>query len=217
MIRKKPAPTDREVSRAYEPYRREALYSFVMSILAMVCCTVVIIPWGIEIPGVFLVLGVGYLCILLLEAVFIFRWALLSVIEKRRGCYACAQVQMVRISEEFVPSGKYESVVGKLYPKELRVRRHIIKCVDADGNRLTLRSVMSGKNAQPLLDEIYYKTGKTRTVLYGKYTHIIVKYCDDDDTSLTERRMRIWCVNLKDLIRNDAAGGIRRKCFPMTE
>ena len=48
-------------------------------IVALIVCALVILPWGIHVPGVYLVLGIGYLGILLLEAVSIFRTALLSV------------------------------------------------------------------------------------------------------------------------------------------
>ena len=181
--------SEREVSRAYEPYRKEALYTFVISIAVMIVCALVILPWGIDFPKVYIVLGIGYLGILLMEAVSIFRTALLSVIEKHRGCYVKAEIRMTRLHDEFIPSGKYASIIPKLYPKELQVEPHKIKCVDADNNKLTLRSAMRAKHAQLLIDEVWNQSEKTRTVLYGKYTHVIVKSCGTDDPAFLLNRM----------------------------
>lgn len=181
--------SERELSRAYEPYRKEAWYTFVTTTVVMIVCALVILPWGIHVPGVYLVLGIGYLGILLLEAVSIFRTALLSGIEMRRGLYVRVEIRMTSLRDEFIPSGKYASIIPKLYPKELQVEPHKIKCVGADNNKLTLRSAMRAKHAQLLIDEVWDQPERTRTVLYGKYTHVIVKYCDKDDTAFLLNRM----------------------------
>lgn len=180
--------SDREVTRAYEPYRREALYSFITTLLVMLCCTALTIPWGIHNPKLFIIFVVGYLFIQLLAAVFIYRFALFSIIEKRRNAYIKVSIRIIGISDEWIPSGKYESVMPKLYSKGLKVEPQKIKCMDSDMNKLMLRSAMSAKNAQLLVDEIWNEPGKVRTVLYGKYTHIIVKFCDKDDTSFKLNR-----------------------------
>lgn len=174
---------DKEVARAYEPYRKEALYSFTMILSAMIGGALIFIPWGKDDPKIYVVLGVGYPFILLLATALDFRLALLSVFEKMGKCYIKAEIQMIRITEEFLPSGKYESVIHKLYPKEAHVSPVKILCRTSDNKKLILRRAMSGKNQQLLVDEIWNDPEKKRTVQYGKFTHIIVEYCDKDDVA----------------------------------
>lgn len=168
------------VKRAYEPYRKEAMHCFLEYILVVLVCGVVFLIWRIQNPNIYIVVGIGCLLFFVLEIFLDYRLALLSWIEEHWRLYDIKEVQMVRIKVEYSPSGKYESIIPKLYPKELGVNRNKIKCIDFDNKKFSLRSAMGNKNAQILIDEINKKTGVRRTVKVGKYTHIIVKYCDND-------------------------------------
>ena len=174
---------NKEILLAYEPYRKEASHSFVTMVGAMACCIVVLIPFCKEIPKVLIVLGLSYLLLILFATIFIYRFSLLSIYEKRCCRYIRKEVRMTAMSDEYSPSGKYESIIPRLYPAGLRVQRHKIRCLDSDGNKLLLRRAMGGKNAQLLMDEIFNGGESKRTVIYGKYTHIIVSFCDKDDTA----------------------------------
>ncbi len=168
------------INRAYEPYRKEAMHCFVEYILVVLACGVVFLIWKIQTPNIYIVLGIGCLLSFVLEIFLNYRLALLSWIEERRQLYEVKEVQMIRFKEEYFTSGKYESIIPKLYPKDIGVCRNKIKCIDSNNKNLSLRSAMGNKNAQMLIDEIKKRTGVRRTVMVGKYTHIIVKYCDND-------------------------------------
>ena len=184
--------SDKEITRAYEPYRKEALYILIIYALYELGITVFFIPvyfvTGRD-PAFFILLP-GILLFFAVFAVLVnFRLAILSKIEERRNLYIRKEVEITDLRGESDLYGKWNNILPKLYPEHLGVDRHKILCIGPDGKKLTLRSAMSLKNAWLLADEIIKETGKKRTVLYGKYTHIIVKYCDGDDTAFRLSRL----------------------------
>ena len=169
-----------EYSRAYSPYRKEALYCFIVDILILIVSFIVIFSIKLETYTIQLL---WIIPVYLIAEVFLnYRLALLSLIEEKcRGGTVLATVEIKRISRESSLSGRWESVIPKLYPKEMRVERYKINCTDPNGKKIVLRRAMSMKNAQLFDKMIECDSMRRRTVVIGKYSHIIVKYCDKDD------------------------------------
>ena len=87
-------------------------------------------------------------------------------------------------------SGHWGSVIPNLYPEKMGVNRYKIKGTDSEGQKIVLRCAMSFKNAKLFDQMIEDVSMKKRTVIVGKYSHIIVKYCDKDDFSfMLSRRL----------------------------
>lgn len=184
---------DKEVTRAYEPYRKEAIHIFASYVLLLFFLTIgYIIVYFLSDLGnpAFHIIWIGVVLFFFLVAVIInFRLALLSVFEEHRQLYIQKEVQIIRLDEDWDFYGKWNNILPKLYPPKTGVNRRKLRCVDSDGNKLILRSALGQKNAQLLLDEIYSKIGNKHTILYGKYTHIIVKFVGNDNTAFRLSRM----------------------------
>lgn len=187
---------------AYEPYKREALYCFCADLILVLCLAVVIILFDIpqKFPYVYLVFPAFFL----LELVFNYSIFLLGLVEQRRNLFLQKQVRIQKITVENSFSGHWGSVISKLYPSQLMVGRYKLLCVDSSGEKLKLRSAMSLKKYQllishlhPELMEALSRTHSQRskpvnpvdvvqqswTVSFGKYTHIILSYDDQNELS----------------------------------
>lgn len=179
---------NRDVVRAYEPYRKEALYCLVVDVLIILGCAAMVITTGVRDRGILSLFGGFFVLFFVIEIFTDFRLGLLSRIEESCQLYVQLVIQVVQIKEEHSTSGHWGSIIPKLYPKNLNVQRYKISCFDSNMKKLRLRSAMGEKNAQALYDIVTKNNSMKYTVLIGKYTHIIVKYCDKDDISLKLNR-----------------------------
>lgn len=175
-----------EIVRAYSPYRKEALYCFVIDIITVFVCSAVFILIGIPhyAPLLFLV----FPTYLVVEILINYRLAVLSILEEWNQIYVLKDILIVGIKIEDSASGRWGSVIPKLYPKELGIKRYKIKCIDSNKAEMSLRCVMSNKNAKLLSSRIDSESALLRTVVIGRYSRIILKYCDKDDLALVLNR-----------------------------
>ena len=178
--------TKKELFCAYSPYRKEALYCLgIDGIVAFVCCAVFFLQKVHTFaPALFLIIP-GYF---ILEMLINYRLAILSFIEERNQSYIQKEISIVGMKIEDSASGRWESAIPKLYAKNLRMNRYKIMCIDSNKEKISLRRVMSNKNAQLLSDKIHDESPLRRTVVIGKYSRIILKYCDKDDVSFVLSR-----------------------------
>lgn len=170
----------------YLPYRKEAMYCFTLDIVIVVVICVLFFVMEIQfyMPVLFLILPTYFI----IESFFNYRLALLSFFEVCKNSYMSKDVYIVDINIENSASGHWGSIISKLYPKAVGMERYKIICVDTNNVKLTLRSAMSNKNSQLLTDGIRMTKPLKRTVVFGRYSHIVLKYLDDDDLAFILNR-----------------------------
>ena len=168
---------ERELHNAYEPYNREALYCLRVDILLVLGLVIAFTLFGgWNYPQLYWVFPFYFL----LELIFNYSLAILGFFERKLGLFLQKKIKIVRITEDYSPSGHWGSVIPKLYPKQVNVSRNKLICTDEDGKRLRLRSAMSGKKWQLLFDSIEANPSQC-TVTFGKLTHIVISYDDQNE------------------------------------
>ena len=168
-----------EVARAYSPFRKEALFCFIVDVVILLICSAVFVV--IELQKYAIWLFLVFPLYFLAEVFINYRIAILSLIEDRHQCIVFRTVVIEHVQIESSASGHWGSVLPSLYPSQMRVQRYKIKCTDANGKKLSLRCAMSIRNAK-LFDKMLESPSlRKRTVVTGKFSHIILKYCDKDD------------------------------------
>lgn len=178
--------TKKELFRAYSPYRKEALYCFAIDVIIVIVGIATLVCLGLPhyAPVLFLIFP-GYF---VLEILINYRLAILSIIEERTQNYILKDVSIIGMRVEDSASGRWGSVVPKLYPGNIGMNRYKILCIDSNKHKLSLRRVMSNKNAQLLSDKIYDVSILPSTVVIGRYSRIILKYCDEDGVAFVLNR-----------------------------
>ncbi len=175
-----------EIDRAFSPYRKEALYCLMIDVIITLICSTVCFLIEIQqsAPALFLIFPAYFIA----EIIVNYRLALLSILEVRNQSYVCKEVTVTQIKIEDSASGRWGSIVPKLYSKSLGVNRYKILCVDANNEKIKLRCAMSRKIVRLLGDSMDASGGLRRTVIFGRYSHIVLKYCDNDDLALVMNR-----------------------------
>ena len=173
-----------DLRRSYEPYRREAWHSFLIDLILSIGMAVVLflIQAHKTFPWLFLAIP----ALLLLELFFNYFIVVLSWVEIRLHLFCEERIRLIRIKEEFVPSGRLGSVLDKLYPKALLAERDILVVSTPDNRSMKLRCAFGGnepssfgrnrkkeihKNKETDPDPL----GESR-IVYGKLTHIILSW-----------------------------------------
>ena len=178
---------ERIFERAFAPYRKESVHCLLLDIV------ISIIGFGMfmlmNIPeidmGLFLVFPVYFL----VEIFVNYRISILTLIEEHLLCVVRKDVTIENCQLEYSPSGRWGSVIPKLYPSIMKVARYKIMCTDENGKKVKLRSVMSLKNVQRFR-KMVETTSHPQSVIIGKYSRIILKYCDkNDNTFVLNRRI----------------------------
>lgn len=168
----------RAILRAYAPFRKEALISLAIDAAAMLLYAGVMAACG--------ALKADWRCWLVLPAYVVvaclvhYRIALLSVVEQRRGMTVSDTVVIHALKEDYSASGHWGSMLSELAPKKVRLARTAFVCTDGSGKRLRLRRVTVSRNLQLLGNAIHRDGSVSRRVTYGKMTHIILAWDDDD-------------------------------------
>ncbi len=163
---------------SYIPYRKEAGYCLCIDIVIITFLVIFLLAMNIHqfAPHLF----VFCLLFIIIEIFTNYRIALLSFLEIRSHKFVTTELYLVEIGEEFSLSGKWGSQMLKLYSPQMMVRRYRFIFKAHNGKRLVLRCAMSAKKAQKVKDVLAEKETISRRIIFGKYTHIILK-CDDKD------------------------------------
>ena len=175
-----------EFLHAYSPYRKEATRCLAIDVLVSFLCGIILFIVGIQTNAVwtFWVIPIYFF----IELFVNYKFAILSLIEEKNKCVVLAVVTIEKKEIEDSASGRWGSIIPRLYPKELHMQRYKITCTDESGKKILLRSVMSINNAK-LFNKMLETTSMCkRTIIAGKYSHIILKYCDRDDFALILNR-----------------------------
>lgn len=170
-----------QANRAYEPYRREALHCFWAD--AAVSAAMLLLIVATHLYQASRIIWAVFPLLFLVEGFVNYRLSLCSFVERRRKLYRVDHLQIVNIREDRSASGHWGSIVPQLYSPKMYVDRYRIKCRDADGRTIQLRCVMSGKKHRILSERMGDKEKLSIAIRYGKLTHIIITYLDQDETA----------------------------------
>lgn len=168
--------------KAYEPYFEEAIYCLENYIIA--CLAVIILfilcsfVFAVNMwPLITLALGI----LTILECLGNFRLSFLAKLENRRLLWIKRNLTIIKITEDFSTSTRWGSILPKLYPKNQRMNRYKLICVDQNQKRYKLRSAMSGKKYQIIQDRLFELKNTSCEIHYGKYSHIIMLYKNHEE------------------------------------
>ena len=182
---------------AYEPFRREALHCFLLNLLLFSIFGALLL--AVSLKSRIKVHEINLLLISIPIFVFeihlfctVYRIAILSWIEMAGKVFVTQSLILEEIKEESSPSGRWGSIIPQLYPKKANYGRYKILCRTEEGKRFKLRCAVNGKNYQIIGNQIWDGPGWKRSVTYGRFSHVILRYNDKDDISfILSRRLEI--------------------------
>ena len=170
-----------EFAHAYSPYRKEARYCLIVDLIISVFgCVLVFYMYALVNKTAIWLLG-AFPSLLIIESFVNYRLAILSLIEEKHQLVVQKTVTLGTFKKEDSASSHWGSIIPKLYPKEMNMQRYKMRCIDTNGEKLTLRCAMSLRNAILFDKMMEDETTRKRTLIIGKYSRIILKYCDNDD------------------------------------
>ena len=160
---------------AYEPFHKESLHCLAVDVAvaaAILVGTLFIRSRGFGGRALWLGAGAVLLVYLIGETLLNHRLSILARLEGHFGWFETASLQQESIAEEFSFSGRWGSVMPRLYPEELRAGRYRVKMRAPTGERLTLRCAVCGKQWR----QTPPPEGRYASVTYGRYSHIILSW-----------------------------------------
>jgi len=166
---------NKNIKKAYEPYCKEFIYCFIIDIFIVISTIVIFITIGAlnEFPIIFIIIPLYFI----IECFINYRIFLLSRLEIKLSKNKTQNLKINKIKVESSASGwLWNSVIGKLYPKELGVERFKVECVDENNKTITLRMVMSIKKHEKFLYAIKSKPNSYESITYGAQTKIILYF-----------------------------------------
>ena len=176
-------------SIAYAPFQREARYCFTVDLFISLVVAVIFFLLNLFSSTFFRWIIPSFF---LIEIIVNYRIGLLSRLESKIGAFISAKICISEIQDEYSASGRWNSIISKLYPPNLRVNRYRVIGKDGTGNIIKLRCAISGKKWQLIHDSIHDSICEgvewNRLVTYGKLTHIILSFDDKDDVSYKYNR-----------------------------
>ena len=164
--------------RAYAPYFKESIHCievFVfVSIILLVLFSILFVYLEIS---AYYILIIGLVVYALLDCAFNHRLSILAVTEMRKGDWIKQEVVIKDIILEHSSSGYMgQSVIPKLYPKELGMERYKLVCENEKKEKVVLRTVMSRRKHKLLVNQIFIEKGAKSFIYYGKRTKIVLCY-----------------------------------------
>ena len=170
----------------YRPYIKEFLYC--LGIDAIITLIIIILAVSFNVPH----LCLYFLPFLAAEVAWNYRVAILIFIERPSRSPVQCRAAVKVIDTEWSASGKYGSIIDKLYPKELEVGRYKIICEMPEGKRFRVRSVMARKRAFEF--EIMHMKGRLNDVslTYGPISKIVFKITVYDKKGRTQQDMLFY-------------------------
>ena len=160
---------------AYKPFHKESLHCLAVDAAvaaAILVGTLFIRSRGFGGRALWLGAGAVLLVYLIGEALLNHRLSILARLEKRFGWFETASLQQESIAEAFSLSGRWGSVMPRLYPGELHAGRCRVKMRTPTGERLTLRCAVCGKQWR----QTPPPEGRFVRVVYGRYSRIILSW-----------------------------------------
>ena len=160
---------------AYEPFHKESLHCIAVdAAVAVIILVGALFIGSRDLGGRALWLGAGavLLAYLIGEALLNHRLSVLARLEGRFGWFETASLRQETIAEEFSFSGRWGSVMPRLYPRELNAGRFRVNMRTPTGECITLRCAVCGRQwrqAPP-------PKGRFVNVVYGKYSRIILSW-----------------------------------------
>lgn len=161
-------------SKIYEPYIWEAVHEAgVITVAFIAALTVLILVIKIN----FLYIGSFFAVIWLIDLVVNCRMLVLIPLEKRYYGIKKQNFRVVKIREETVFTGAWydNGNLRKLYPKDIGVARHILLCMDEQGETRKLRIVMGDKKYRKFYDAIVENSQQNVEISYGVLTKIVFR------------------------------------------
>lgn len=158
------------IERAYEPYLQLTLHCFCKDIIICVLCNAALLVFGahVIIPELFLWIPV----FLVAECFFVYKVALLGLIEKMLKKVETEKLTLIKMRPEYDASARFgNSVMDKLYPEKMMVNRYKIICKNDKGRQCIIRFAGSRKKMQ-LINDIIQKNTATVCVTYGKLSKV---------------------------------------------
>ena len=160
---------------AYEPFHKECLHCIAVDfavVLVMLVGVLFISTKGYDLKV--LLTGAGAILALyfLVEFFLNYRLSILARLEKQFHLIIADELLYEDISEEFSFSGRWGSILPKLYPKEKSVGRFRVRMRNREEESISLRCAVCGKqwNQKPPAEKRFVR------VVYGKYSHIILSW-----------------------------------------
>lgn len=165
-------------SKVYEPYHREASYCLGISVIVITFLILlgVVLSSYVDNNQVFLLFLPMILLYFFAEIFLNFRISILAFFEKRECNWENQELTILKISEDISFSGKFHSVIRKLYPKEMEFDRYRIVCEDKNGKKVVLKSAMSNKKRWKIVQRIFEQKSLTCNIYYGKHTQVVMYY-----------------------------------------
>ena len=174
--------------KAYFPYRLEAIYYFMIDIIIFFVSFLVFIL--AEPPKSFYILFILVIVLYFsIAIVFIYKIALISIYEVRNDCKVKKSIKIVKIKKNLSLASRWENIVSKLYDSNLKVDRYKIKCIGKDEKTLVLNCIVPMKSIIILEESIKKDPEATHNVLIGKYSKVIIQFCDQDSISMEYNRL----------------------------
>ncbi len=175
--------SDKELLKAYQGFRAEASACIIEDIIALVFMIAAFFlsrnRWG----SVLLIFFTAYVFFLFIRIYKVYYPAVISFVEISNHTFNTKVLQIKSICEDDSWTGRWENKISKQFPAQLHINKYILKCVDAQGRNLCLRSVMGRKTYNALSNALLDDVPINRTIIYGKLSRVIIKYADKDDLS----------------------------------
>ncbi|MBQ7322787.1 MAG: hypothetical protein IJW99_11865 [Clostridia bacterium] len=162
--------SDTNVSQAYAPYRKEALYCLIIDLIIALSLTLLLLLAG---AGWFLLGILPLFC----AGTLLLNYRTYRRIRKEIGEEAFEEltVEVTDIREDRSLAG-WGGIIKEGYPKNLHVLRCKLICRGADGQKFVLLSVMSEQKQRLLRESIDRKQLTACRILCGKYSRILLHY-----------------------------------------
>lgn len=162
----------KQYKRITLPYRREALYclliDFIIIVLSSMTFYLVNVPWQL-----YLMLPTY----LLFECVANYRISILLHVEQSLKQIKTCNVVITQLTEDCSGSGwLWNSILPKLYPKEINMQRYWIVCKTENGKVLRIRSAMSERKAKIITDVFINAEPYIITLMHGRFSRILYLY-----------------------------------------
>ena len=160
---------------AYEPFHKESLHCLAVDAAAAAVFLVgalFIRSRGFGGRALWLGAGAVLLVYLIGETLLNHRLSILARLETHFGWFETASLQQESIAEKFSLSGRWGSVMPRLYPGELHAGRYRVKMTAPTGERVTLRCAVCGRQWR----QTPPPEGRFISVVYGRYSHIILSW-----------------------------------------
>ena len=160
---------------AYEPFHKESLHCLAVdAAVAIIILAGALFIGSRDLGGRALWLGAGAVLLVFFigEALLNHRLSVLARLEKRFGWFETASLRQETIAEEFSLSGRWGSVMPRLYPRELNAGRFRVNMRTPTGECITLRCAVCGRQWRqaPPPEQRFVM------VVYGRYSRIILSW-----------------------------------------